>query len=288
MMRFFTYIVMLIVVFSCTVWEKSTVADIARPGAALRVDSARLLNLYVFDMRDTLVFARQFDSTQLIDSLDILDGVPEGRYRVVNFLDCSRYRFSQMELGVSSFADLECEMVDFVDSVGNPIATSDSIRYGSEFVDCQWGERIPVSIPMRDLYYQIGVRITFADGYEFDDQINLPSMEFRRLPRRFDNRGISSDPSVVFMISQFITDDVDRVAARLRVPRFTDDNRVELHVVTRGYSLGSVVLSPSKFGVSPDAQDHVSFIVDVDIQPRQIIISVDDWVVGTIQTTEIL
>lgn len=287
MIRVLTYLFVAMFAVGCTFYEKATIDDIQRPGAAVRIDTARLVNLYVFDQKDTLLFFRQFDSTAVIDSLEVLDGVSEGRYRVVSFVNCTRYRFSELTVGQSSFEDLECEMVDFLDPSGVPIATLDSVRYGNDYVESRWGQRVPFEVPMRDLYYEIGVRITVAEGYEFWDKINLTSMEVRRLPRRFNNRGGSSDPSVVFMISNFNQNDPEKIAARLRVPRFSDDDRVELHIVSGGYSLGSVVLLPSKFGVSPDAKDRVSFVVDTYVQPRQMTISVNDWVAGVIQTTVI-
>lgn len=288
-MRRILYIAIAAIITSCTMWEQSTTTELLRPGAAVRTDSVNTISLYVFDEHDTLTFFEQLLVEGKIDSLPIVDGVPEGNYRVVSFVNCSRYEFEPMTLGKSSYADLECEMTNFVDSLGNPISTSDSILYGNQFVTAHWGwgSRAPVQILTRQLYYNMGVRIKVADNYDFWGAVSMFSLELRRLPRRFDKEGVSGDPSVKFTVTEFDLNDPGKVAARLRLPRFTDSDRVELHAVSNGYSLGSVVLLPSKFGVDPASPNPIEFTVDMNILPREIEISIEGWAAGVIQTTTI-
>lgn len=272
----------------CTLYQKATQQDIARPGAIVRVDSANQLSLFVFDARDTLISSFHRNDTLRGELINILDGVPTGRYRVVSFQNCGRYRICSMEPHRSSFNDLECRLTDIKDSsTGQPLHTMDSILYSAQFIEARWGEQPAIALNCRELFYNSVVKMVINEGYDFWEEVSSFSLEFRNLPRQFDKDGLPSNSTLLMDIT-----DIDRTAplgivARLRLPRFTDASQVELHAVSNKNSLGSVLLLPSRFGVSADSPEQVSLLIDMDIQPRSIVVKINDWEVGTIQTTTV-
>lgn len=274
------YITLIFLLQGCTLSETQTYTIDRRPGLAVGFDlsKVRLADVYVFSPEGLFIDSARVIGAALRDTLTLLDGVTSGDYTVVSFMNGTRFSRSKLVRGVSTVEDIEMKM-----TAAPMLSCCDTVMHSVQRFYVQRGDRALQQINMRELYYQVNVRIS---GFtELTQPLANFGVEFRRIPMIFDHEGLSLDPSG--RVKYDVPNPEGVVVWPVLLNRFSDAHQVELHALSGGVSLGYVTVLPSAFGVDYNSLTPVVLNVDLVMKTASITVSVNDWYVGIIQLSSV-
>lgn len=270
----------------CTLTEKVNVEINPKPTLLLEFpEGDRIETLHVLAYNPQGVFV---DSLQLlhpslrqavtkagegkVDTL--LAGVPEGDYRVVCYANLDQSQLAKLEKGVSTLNDLAV-LLDPTPEYDH----SDALYHGTASATVRRGPPAQVKPGMVPRYYQ--VELTLQKDEDDTTPVGDYSARLVSVPDAVDGEGtvrVSGAGHTCSFSPELTTDtEAGRRTAEFTMPRFGDDQGVQLVLEKAGSEIARVAVIPSACGIDPSSTQEVLLPIYIEIAIDKIFISILDW-----------
>ncbi len=273
---------------SCTVWQSEGINnDISRPGTYVNIMLKDSSVHFVFDDNDILVRIYEYTPNDaMADTIILLDGVPDVEYKMVSYFNYNQYSFSNMVIGRTKYTDTKIILKGATEGEDFKFNQSaDMVCHDYNEFQATWGEKSLVIIDPKNKVYSATVKIESEDGFDFWREMTNFSIDFTNMPSTIEKDGKWIDNNCTYSIKNFTEE--GEIATVMQLPRFEDNHRVEMHAIHNDVSIGSLPVTPSIIGISPNDNGEVKFTITLYINPQRITVYINDWIVGNIQITEL-
>lgn len=283
MRRVIAYTILVLTLLSCTLYQEQINKDLSTPHLEVRITPNEDIYLYAFNSSDTLVNILHINAEVNADTLaTILQDVEPGEYRVLGFKGFAQYeQWKVLEPLHSTIADVELNLKNSA-----VLSAHDTLLYSDDTFEVYWTEdEILHKLSYKEAYYNVEITIIGDDDYDFWHNIANFSLEFRKVSSSIRYNGVWDNARATYSITEFSQS--GEVAASLVLPRFTDENRVELHYISSGYSLGSFIVLPSRYSLSTTESESQTMHIELRVEPYNIHVKINGWDAGTFQTNKV-
>lgn len=273
---------------SCSLSETTDMSINARPrlvvnyeyvddlGKITTAQEMAWTDLFVFDPEDRFLLQRHFALADIKaeKGITLLEGVPEGRYRVVCFANVDKNEFSPLIPGLSTPDNLRLGF-----SSGETTVSSDPLLYHSDHYMVHRGDPIIRSARLDKLFYRLDIQVAGAT------KIRDFSVQFSGAPSGFDGMGNPlSDP--VSFIPKLHSNMNGMLVGSLDIPKFENGSHVMMTLSSEGRVLSKMSFSDylDENGERIDLSVRdVVIPVSISVESSQVTVVVDDWEEGAVQ-----
>lgn len=233
------------------------------------------MDLFVFDPDDHFLM-RQHVTTADVKAksgITLLEGVPEGRYRVLCFANVTLSEFSPLTPGESTPNDLRLGF-----TAGQTPPSSDRVLYHTDLFAVRRGAPKVNTVQLNKLYYMLQLEINGAQ------EIRDFTIKFSGAAG-FDGTGDPLSEAVVYTPRLHPQPD-GKLTGSLAIPRFDDGSKVGMTLLSDDRVLAVMSLSDylaeNSDRINLDSRDVV-IPVSISVETSQVRVVVDNWEDGTVQ-----
>lgn len=212
----------------------------------------------------------------------LLDGVPEGEYRVVCYANLDQAEMAELVKGSSTLSQLSVAF-----DTGKEYDCSDELYHSIGTATVRRGTPARIRPGMRPGYYL--AKLTLLKDEDDMTPVEDYSARLISVPDVVDGEGtvrVSTDGEACCFSPQLTTDEEGRSrTAEFFLNRFGDEHEVRLVLYKAGVEIARVPVLPSECGVDPENAEQVELPILIEIAIDKITITIIDWNTVIVQNT---